>query len=162
VHSPDWGGAWVPVLDAAAAKASTGADRLWPVFLDRNSLTAVVTSSKAPYPQVTEARRCLLQRSRSSKRWSAGVWHATGMLAPHILLQLVVKARRSTAWPCGVQARSDCGKELHICHHRYTVSSRFLATKKRQIYLRCLKGTTRPTQRWGSLGAWAGCGHITT
>jgi hypothetical protein len=40
------------VLDAAAAKGSAGSDSLWPVFLDASHLTAVVTSKKAPHPQV--------------------------------------------------------------------------------------------------------------
>jgi len=34
LRMPDWGGSWLPVLDAAAAKDATGADRLWPVWLD--------------------------------------------------------------------------------------------------------------------------------
>jgi hypothetical protein len=56
VRTPDWGGSWVPVLDAASAKESCGSDSLWPVCLDSSSLTAVVTTKQAPYPQVSIAR----------------------------------------------------------------------------------------------------------
>jgi hypothetical protein len=53
VRSPEWGGSWVPLLDAASAKASTGSDvPLWPAWLEGGSLMAVVNSSKAPHPQV--------------------------------------------------------------------------------------------------------------
>jgi hypothetical protein len=53
VRSPEWGGSWVPLLDAAAAKAATGSDApLWPAWLEGGSLMAVVNSSKAPHPQV--------------------------------------------------------------------------------------------------------------
>jgi len=54
----------------------------------------------------------------------------------------------------------------------YRFSSRFIAAKKRQVYLGAHKGTTRLGAQKGTvpsdgdspvaLGAWAGCGHITT
>jgi hypothetical protein len=56
MRTPDWGGSWVPVLDAASAKESCGSDSLWPVCLDSCSLTAVVTTKQAPYPQVRVAQ----------------------------------------------------------------------------------------------------------
>lgn len=52
LRSPQWGGSWVPVLDAAGAKARAGADLFWPAWLDTDNLMAVVTSSKVQYPQV--------------------------------------------------------------------------------------------------------------
>jgi hypothetical protein len=53
VRSPEWGGSWVPLLDAAAARAATGSDApLWPAWLEGGSLMAVVNSSKTPHPQV--------------------------------------------------------------------------------------------------------------
>lgn len=53
LRSHSWGGSWVPVLDAATVKALAGADMYWPAWLDTNNLMAVVTNSKAPYPQVS-------------------------------------------------------------------------------------------------------------
>lgn len=58
VLSPEWGGSWVPVLDAAGAKEGCGSEHLWPVCLDSSSLTAVVTSKKAPHPQVMTRVNC--------------------------------------------------------------------------------------------------------
>lgn len=55
VRTSDWGGSWVPVLDAASAKESCGSDSLWPVCLNSSSLTAVVTTKQAPCPQVRAA-----------------------------------------------------------------------------------------------------------
>lgn len=52
VRSPDWGGSWVPVLDAVGAKARAGAEQYWPTWLDTSTCMAVVTSSKVPHPQV--------------------------------------------------------------------------------------------------------------
>lgn len=59
VRTPDWGGCWVPVLDAAGAKESCGSDCVWPVCLAGSSLTAVATTKKASYPQVGGWLRCV-------------------------------------------------------------------------------------------------------
>lgn len=80
VRTPDWGGCWVPVLDAAGAKESCGSDCVWPVCLAGGSLMAVATTKKAPFPQVggggTATRRmcvcvegegCIRNRVRDSR-----------------------------------------------------------------------------------------------
>jgi hypothetical protein len=105
VRSPEWGGAWVPLLDAAAAKAATGSDApLWPAWLEGGSLMAVVNSTKMPHPQVmtpasTKSSDCAAgvrwlvlallccQHSLRVSSYMLAVWHHS--LCPHHLPQPV-------------------------------------------------------------------------
>lgn len=140
----------MPVLDAAAAKASTGADRLWPVYLDRNSLTAVVTSSKAPYPQVSESLRFLSQRTCS-------VWHAIRMLASQMVLQLDVWLirfwRPSLIWAVSCPMRCICQTDWRLTTCLDITCTGLPMSVTCPLCLCC----TWPTQPSNYQRSWPGC-----
>ena len=52
LRTPEWGGAWMPVLDRATATAK-GVDALWPVSISVKELVYVSTTAAAPYPTVS-------------------------------------------------------------------------------------------------------------
>ena len=53
LRSADWGGAWVPVFDAKAARSEgASAEAFWPVGVSTRELTCVVTSEAKPHPAV--------------------------------------------------------------------------------------------------------------